>query len=75
LTAEEVGTGRRNADYMLNDWIFELKDLQGDETRSHPKAPGATGGRRFWSLLSRPSDSLRSSRIAFLRCGHRISLS
>jgi hypothetical protein len=28
LTAEEIGNGRSNADYLLNDWIFELKDLQ-----------------------------------------------
>ena len=28
LTDEEIGAGGRNADYVLNEWIFELKDLQ-----------------------------------------------
>ena len=28
LTAEEIGTVRRNADYLLKDWSFELKDLR-----------------------------------------------
>jgi len=28
LTLEEIGEGQRNADYLLNDWVFELKDLQ-----------------------------------------------
>jgi hypothetical protein len=28
LTSEEIGKDRRNADYLLRDWIFELKDLQ-----------------------------------------------
>jgi len=30
LTPEEIGTGQRNADYLLGDYIFELKDLQED---------------------------------------------
>ena len=28
LTPEEIGKDCRNADYLLNNWIFELKDLQ-----------------------------------------------
>jgi hypothetical protein len=30
LTREEIGTGQRNADYLLGGYIFELKDLQED---------------------------------------------
>jgi len=30
LTPEEIGTERQNADYLLGEYIFELKDLQED---------------------------------------------
>ena len=42
-------------------------------TEQAPESSPAGGGRRFRSLLSRPSGSLRGPRIVFVACGHGTS--